>query len=490
MNKSIVLYIMGWILNIEAALMVLPAVCAAIYGEKSGFAFLITIGICLLFGLPLSLRKPKNKVFFAKEGFVTVSLTWIVASIMGALPFYLSGQIPSYVDALFEIISGFTTTGSSILTNIEAMDKGMLFWRSFSHWIGGMGILVFMLAIIPLAGGESIHIMRAESPGPSVEKMVPRMKSTALLLYKIYLGMTFVQIILLLLGRMPLFDALTLTFGTAGTGGFAIKNDSLASYTRYQQAVITIFMFLFGVNFNVYFLFLTKKIKDALKSEEFKWYTIIVVTAIVLISLNTGGVNGFFGAIHDAAFQVSSIITTTGYATLDFNYWPLFSKVILVILMFIGACAGSTGGGIKVSRIVILFKSICHEISYQMHKRSVKVLKFDGKKVASDITHSIHVYFVVYMFIFFISLLIVSLDNHDFTTTFTAVATTLNNVGPGLELVGPMGNFSQFSALSKFVMMFDMLVGRLEVFPMLLLFALGKNKIMSHKIRLSKIRSE
>ena len=235
---------------------------------------------------------------------------------------------------------------------------------------------------------------------------------------------------------------------------------------------------------------MTKKIKDALKSEEFKWYTIIVVTAIVLISLNTGGVNGFFGAIHDAAFQVSSIITTTGYATLDFNYWPLFSKVILVILMFIGACAGSTGGGIKVSRIVILFKSICHEISYQMHKRSVKVLKFDGKKVASDITHSIHVYFVVYMFIFFISLLIVSLDNHDFTTTFTAVATTLNNVGPGLELVGPMGNFSQFSALSKFVMMFDMLVGRLEVFPMLLLFALGKNKIMSHKIRLSKIRSE
>lgn len=486
MNKSIIFYIIGWILNIEAALMVLPAICSAIYGEKSGFAFLITIGICLLFGIPLSLRKPKNKVFFAKEGSVTVALSWIAASIMGALPFYISGQIPSYVDALFEIISGLTTTGSSILTNIEAMDKGMLFWRSFTHWIGGMGILVFMLAIIPMAGGESIHFMRAESPGPSVEKMVPRMKTTAMLLYKIYLGMTVLQIILLLIGRMPLFDALTLTFGTAGTGGFAIKNDSIVSYTRYQQTVITIFMFLFGVNFNVYFLILTKKIKDALKSEEFKWYTAIVVTAVILISINIGKSGGFFDAVHHAAFQVSSIITTTGYATVDFNYWPMFSKVILVILMFIGACAGSTGGGIKVSRIVILFKSICHEISNQIHKRSVKIIKFDNKKVPIEISRSIHVHFAVYMFIFFISFLIVALDNLDFTTTFTAVAATLNNVGPGLELVGPMGNFSEFSDLSKLVMMFDMLVGRLEVFPVLILTAIGKNKIMSHKITLTR----
>lgn len=488
MNKSIIFYIIGWILNIEAALMVLPSICSLIYREKSGFAFLITMAICLLFGIPLSLRKPKNKVFFAKEGFVAVALTWIIASIMGALPFFLSGQIPNYINALFEIVSGFTTTGSSILTNIEAMDKGMLFWRSFAHWIGGMGILVFMLAIIPIAGGESIHIMRAESPGPSVEKMVPRMKSTALLLYKIYLGMTALQIVLLLIGRMPLFDTLTLTFGTAGTGGFAIKNDSLVSYTTYQQAVITIFMFLFGVNFNVYFLLLMKKFKDAICSEEFKWYSIIVLTAIILIALNINvdGADGISDAIHHAAFQVSSIITTTGYATVDFNYWPQFSKVVLVILMFIGACAGSTGGGIKVSRIVILFKSICHEISTQMHKRSVKVLKFDGRKVPNDTSRSIHVYFAVYMFIFFISLLIVSLDNFDFTSTFTAVATTLNNVGPGLKMVGPMGNFSEFSYLSKLVMIFDMLVGRLEVFPMLLLLAVGKNKIMSHKLTLSR----
>jgi len=484
MNKSIVFYIIGWILNIEAALMVPSAVCSAVYGEKSGFAFLIAMALCLLFGIPLSLRKPKNKVFFAKEGFVTVALTWIVASIMGALPFYLSGQIPSYVDALFEIVSGFTTTGSSILTDIESLDKGMLFWRSFSHWIGGMGILVFMLAIIPMAGGESIHIMRAESPGPSVEKMVPRMKSTAMTLYKIYLGMTLVQIVLLLIGRTPLYDALTLTFGTAGTGGFSVKNDSLASYTYYQQTVITIFMFLFGVNFNVYFLMTMKKFKDALKCEELKWYAIIVVTAIILISLNTGGVTGFFGAVHDSAFQVSSIITTTGYSTLDFNNWPTFSKSILVILMFIGACAGSTGGGIKVSRIVILFKSICNEISYQMHKRSVKVLKFEGKKIANEILRSIHVYFAVYMFIFAFSLLIISLDNFDFTTSFTSVVTTLNNIGPGLEKVGPMGNFSEFSPLSKFVLIFDMLTGRLEIFPMLMLFKIGKDNIMSHKLKL------
>ena len=486
MNKSIIFYIIGWILNIEAALMIFPAICALIYGEKSGFAFLITIAACLLIGLPLSLRKPKSRIFFAKEGYITVALCWMSLSIMGALPFFISGQIPNYIDALFEIISGFTTTGSSILTDVEAMDYGMLLWRSLTHWIGGMGVLVFLLAIIPMSGGESIHFMRAESPGPSVEKMVPRIRATALLLYKIYLGMTLLQIVLLLIGGMPLFDALTITFGTAGTGGFAIKNTGIADYTRYQQTVITIFMFLFGINFNVYYLLLLRKFKDAFKSEELKWYVSIVAASIFLISLNTGGPKGFLAAIHPAAFQVSSIITTTGFATVDFNYWPTFSKVILVILMFIGACAGSTGGGMKVSRIVILIKTVRHEVSSLMHKRSVRVLKIDGKKIENETIRSIHVFFVAYILIFAASLLIVSLDNQDFTTSFTAVAATLNNIGPGLETVGPMGNFSAFSNLTKTVLMFDMLAGRLEIFPMLALINLVKSKIMSHKITLTR----
>ena len=471
MNKSIILHLLGWILNFEAGFMVLPIIVAIIYGEKSGFAFLITIGLCLLFGIPLSLIKPKSRMFYAKEGFVSVALGWIILSLFGALPFFISGQIPHFADAMFEIISGFTTTGSSILQEVEALDYSMLFWRSFSHWIGGMGVLVFILAILPLARGESIHIMRAESPGPSVDKLVPRMRTSASLLYGIYIGMTIIQIILLLIGRMPLFDALTLTFGTAGTGGFTVRNSNITSYSPYLQSVITIFMFLFGVNFNFYYLLLLRKVKDAVKMEEVKWYFIIVVSATILISFNTGGISGFFGAIHHSAFQVSSIITTTGYATLDFNYWPTFSKTILVLLMFIGACAGSTGGGLKVSRIVVLFKTIGKEMSYLVNRRSVKVIKLSEKKQDSETVRSINVYFVTYMLIFAVSLLIISLDNHDFTTTFTAVTATLNNVGPGLELVGPMGNFSNFSDLSKVVIMFNMLAGRLEIFPMLLLFS-------------------
>lgn len=471
MNKSIILHILGWILNFEAAFMVLPIIVAIIYGENGGLAFLISIGLCLLFGLPLTLIKPKSRVFHAKEGFISVALGWIVLSFFGSLPFFISGQIPRLVDALFEIVSGFTTTGSSILKNVEELDNCMLFWRSFSHWIGGMGVLVFILAILPLAKGESMHLMRAESPGPSVEKLVPRMRTTASLLYGIYIGMTIVQIILLLIGNMPLFDALTLTFGTAGTGGFSIKNSNLVDYTSYQQIVITIFMFLFGVNFNFYYLLLLRKAKDALKISEVKWYFILVVSATVLISFNTGGFSGFWGAIRNSAFQVSSIITTTGYATLDFNYWPTFSKLILVLLMFIGACAGSTGGGIKVSRIIILFKTIGKEMFYLINRRSVSVIKLGGKKQDNETVRSISAYFVTFMAIFAVSVLIVSLDNFDFTTTVTAVIATINNVGPGLEQVGPMGNFSAFSDLSKLVMMFDMLVGRLEIFPMLLLFS-------------------
>jgi trk system potassium uptake protein TrkH len=471
MNKSIILHILGWILNFEAAFMVLPVIVAIIYGEKSGAAFLITIGLCLLFGIPLSLMKPKSRVFYAKEGFISVALGWIILSLFGALPFFISGQIPRLMDAMFEIISGFTTTGSSILNAVEALDYCMLFWRSFSHWIGGMGVLVFILAILPLARGESMHIMRAESPGPSVDKLVPRMRTSAALLYGIYIGMTVLQIILLLVGKMPLFDALTLTFGSAGTGGFAIKSTSIMSYSPYLQSVITIFMLLFGVNFNFYYFILLRKAKDSFKMEEVRWYFIIVISAIILISFNTGGFSGFFDAIHHSAFQVSSIITTTGYATLDFNYWPTFSKTILVLLMFIGACAGSTGGGIKVSRIIVLFKTIGKEMSYLVNRRHVKVIKLSGKKQEVETVRSINVFFITYMIIFATSLLIISLDNCDFTTSFTAVAATLNNVGPGLEVVGPMGNFSNFSDLSKLVMMFNMLVGRLEIFPILLLFS-------------------
>jgi trk system potassium uptake protein TrkH len=469
MNRSIILHIIGWILTVEAALMALPALVALIYQEQSGFSFLITMGLCLLLGVPLLLRKRKSNLFFSKEGFISVALGWVVLSIMGALPFYISGEIPSYVDALFEIISGFTTTGSSILRDVEALSKCMIFWRSFTHWIGGMGILVFILAILPMTGGERMHILRAESPGPSISKLTPRMKTTAFLLYAIYLVMTFLQIILLLIGDMPAFDAVTITLGTAGTGGFSIKNSNMANYTGYQQLVVTIFMFLFGVNFNVYYLLLFRRFKDAFKSEELRSYCLIVLSAIVLIALNLGGVKNFFGSLHPAAFQVSSIITTTGYATVDFNTWPVFSKSILVILMFFGACAGSTAGGMKISRIVILAKTIGKELSYLVHKRSIKILKFDGNKIEHEVLRSINVFFAAYIFIFAGSVLIVSLDNFDFTTSFTAVAATLNNVGPGLELVGPMGNFASFSHLSKFVMMFDMLAGRLEVFPLLLL---------------------
>jgi trk system potassium uptake protein len=470
MNKSIILHIIGWILTMEALFMALPSVVALIHKEQSGYSFLITLIACLVIGVPLAVKKPKSHVFFAKEGFFAVAIGWIVLSIVGAIPFYISGEIPNYIDALFEVISGFTTTGSSILSDVEALSYCMLFWRSFTHWIGGMGILVFILAILPMAGGETMHIMRAESPGPAVEKVVPRMRTTASLLYLIYIVMTVLEIILLLIGDMPIFDALTITFGTAGTGGFAIKNSSCAEYTTYQQNVIMIFMFLFGINFSIYTLILFRKIKVAFRSEELRAYVLIVVTAVILIALNLGGLKNFLPSVHHAAFQVSSIITTTGYASVDYNQWPTFSKTILVWLMFIGACAGSTGGGMKVSRIVILIKTIFKELSYLVHKRSIKILKFDGKKIEHETMRSINVFFITYIFIFIASVLIVSLDNFDFTSSFTAVAATLNNIGPGLELVGPIGNFDSFSNLSKFVMMFDMLCGRLEIFPILLLF--------------------
>lgn len=472
MNIGIVFYFLGWVLGIEGILMILPCVVALVYREPSGFYFLGVALFCGISGWLLAHRKLKSTVFYAKEGFVAVSLSWIVLSFFGALPFFLSGEIPLLEDALFEVISGFTTTGASVLPDVEALSRCMLMWRSFTHWIGGMGVLVFILAVLPLAGGYNIHIMRAESPGPSVGKLVPRVRTTAKILYLIYLFITVVQIILLLFTGMPLFDAMAMSFGTAGTGGFGIVNSSCGDYTSLQQWIFTIFMILFGVNFNVYYLFLIRKPKDALRCEEMRGYLGIILVSTLLITWNIRGMfPDILTALKHAAFQVGSIITTTGYSTTDFDLWPGFSRTILVCLMFIGACAGSTGGGIKVSRIAIAVKTVNKELSSLIHPRNVKVLKYEGKAIEHSVLRSINTYLVAYILIFSVSLLLISLDNFDLTTNFTSIAATLNNIGPGLSKVGPTCNFGIFSPISKYILMFDMLAGRLELFPMLLLFA-------------------
>ncbi len=471
MNFSIIRYILCRVLEIEGVFLALPCVTALIYGEKSGWAFAATMALCLGIGFIGKRFRPKNPVFYAREGFVTVSLSWVMLSLAGALPFTLCGEIPSYTDALFEVISGFTTTGASILREVEPLSRCCLFWRSFTHWLGGMGVLVFVMAVLPLAGGYNMHLMRAESPGPSVGKLTPRVKQTAQILYGIYLAMTILQIVLLLLSGMPLFDSLTMSFGTAGTGGFGILNDSAASYTAQQQWILTVFMILFGVNFNVYYLFLIRKPKQALRCEEMRVYLGIIAAAVLAIVWNT---RGYFATLAQSfrhvAFQVASIITTTGFSTVDFDQWPGLSKNILVFLMFIGACAGSTGGGIKVSRCAVLFKSVRNELRCAMHPRSVRRVHFEGRPMEQGVLHSIEKFFAAYMLVFMASVLIISLENMDFGSTFTAVAATLNNIGPGLGAVGPAKNFADLSMLSKYVLMFDMLAGRLEVFPMLVLF--------------------
>lgn len=472
MNYSIIKYIFGWVMLFESAFMLMPVTVAVYYGERQGLAFLACSFIFTFLGWLCMHKKPDDSLFYAREGFVAVAGSWIILSLIGALPFYITKEIPSYTDALFEIISGFTTTGASILTEVEGLSHCILFWRSFSHWIGGMGVLVFILAILPLAGGHSLHIMKAESPGPTVGKLVPKLQKTAFYLYSIYFAMTIIEILLLLAGKMPIFDSVCTAFGTAGTGGFGIKNDSIAGYSSYLQGVITVFMFLFGVNFNFYFLLLLKKFKDAFNMEEVKWYFIIYIGAVVLITINlTSSASQLFENLHHAAFQVSSIMTTTGFATTNFDNWPTFSKTILVALMFIGACAGSTGGGMKVSRIVLWIKTMLKEVSCQTHPHNIKIVKMDDKPVNHTTVRTANNFLIAYAIIFIVSTLIISLDNFSFTTNFSAVAATFNNIGPGLELVGPTGNFSMFSGLSKYVLMFDMLAGRLEVFPMLVLFA-------------------
>lgn len=472
MNLSIVVYILGWILICVSALMGLPLITSLIYMESvSAKAFLLTMAICLGIGIILIGKKPKNKVFYLREGFVVTALSWIVISVVGSLPFIISGAIPDPISALFETVSGFTTTGASILEDVEALPKGMLFWRSFTHWIGGMGVLVFLLTLLPLTGGSHVNLMKAESPGPQVEKLVPKVQSTAKILYGIYIFMTLLQIFLLLLGRMPLFDALTISFGTAGTGGFGIKNDSMAGYSPYIQNVITVFMILFGINFNFYFLLLLRKFRRAAAMEEVHWYLIIIACAITVIGFNVRDMYDSLGeAFRQAAFQVGSIITTTGYSTTDFDLWPAASKTILVMLMFVGACAGSTGGGIKVSRFAILLKTVRKEIKRLMHPQSIGKVSMDGKVIPHETVRSTNVYMATYVIIFAFSILLVSFNEYDLTTNFTAVAATFNNIGPGLSKVGPVQNFSIYSNGAKLVFIFDMLAGRLEIFPFLITF--------------------
>lgn len=471
MNYVIVKSIIGRVLYFEAAFMLLPCVTALIYQEYSGWSFVFTALLCVLFGAVLTRKKPKNTVFYVKEGFVSVALSWIVLSLMGGLPFLFSGVISNPIDALFETVSGFTTTGASILKDVEVLPHCMLMWRSFTHWIGGMGVLVFLLSFMEMHGGSHMNLMKAESPGPSVSKLRPTVRSTAKILYIIYIVLTLVEILLLLAGGMPLFDSLTTSFGTAGTGGFGIKNDSIGGYSPYIQIVVTVFMILFGVNFNAYFLIWCRKFTQAFRMEEVRCYFGIIFASIAVITLNIAHLySGVGEALRHTAFQVGSIITTTGYATTDFNLWPQASRTILVLLMFIGACAGSTGGGIKVSRFIILIKTIKKELHTLLHPRSIRKLKLDGHTLEHEVVRSTNVFLIAYVLVFAFSILLISFDGLDMVTNFTGVSAALNNIGPGLELVGPTQNFSIFSNGAKLVLTFDMLAGRLELFPMLLLF--------------------
>ena len=473
MNYKMIIYTLGWVLKIEAISMLIPFICALCYREyPHSYIWLGCVLLCFIIGTLISIKQPAKKTMYAREGFVTVALSWIFLSLFGALPFVFSGSIPNFIDAFFETVSGFSTTGASILTNVEALPKSFLMWRSLSHWIGGMGVLVFIMAIVPLSGGGNVHLLKAETTGPSVSKLVPKVKSTALILYALYIALTFIQVVLLLCGGLDLFSSLTLSFGTAGTGGFSILNSGIASYSPYVQYVITIFMILFGIDFSLYYALLFREFKTILKSSEVKVYLGVIAMAILLIFINC---RWMFTTAEEAfrhiAFTVGSIITTTGYATTDFNLWPEFSKAIIIIIMLTGACAGSTGGGIKISRIIILFKSISKEVRTSVHPRTTLKLKMNDRIIPHETVRGVNVYMSAYVMIFFAAFLIISLDKFDFTTNFTATLATLNNIGPGFNIVGPMGNFSDFSGLSKIVMSICMLVGRLEIFPMLLLLS-------------------
>ncbi len=479
MNRKMIAHILGKMLLVEALLMLPSVLCGLIYGEKEITAFIPAILLSGVIGLLFVTRKPKNTAIYAREGFFIVALAWILMSLVGAIPLYFCGRGLSVWDSIFEIVSGFTTTGASVVADVEALPKCILFWRSFTHWVGGMGVLVFVLAIVPLEDDRSLHLMRAEVPGPVVGKLVPRMRETAKILYGVYTVMTALLIILLLAGGMPLFDSICHAFGAAGTGGFAIKNAGIIFYNSpYLEVVLSVFMLLFGVNFNLFYLLLVRRVKEAFKSEELRWYVLIVAFSTVFIAANIYQLYGnVTESLRFSFFQVSSIITTTGYATADFaNKWPQFSQHLLVLLMIIGACAGSTGGGLKVSRLIILVKSMVAEIRRMIHPQMTIAVRLDGKALEDKTLRSVQVYFNVYMLIVFASTLLLSLDGHDFTTNLSAELACFNNIGPGIGLVGPASNYAFYSPWAKVLLSINMLLGRLEVFPMLILCSPGMLK--------------
>lgn len=472
MDTKIVRYILCRMLGVEAALLLVPVLVAVIYQEKCGIVFLIPIVIlCLLFWV-VGRKRPEHGQIYGKEGMVIVALAWILWSLFGAMPFTLSGYIPSYVDAFFETVSGFTTTGSSIIPDVEVLPHCLLFWRSFTHWIGGMGVLVFVLVVTSLDRKNSMHLMRAEVPGPEKDKLVPKAMSTARILYGMYLTLTVIEMVFLVIGGMNLFDSMIFSFGSAGTGGFSNYADSVAHFnSAYIDGVITVFCALFGVNFALFYFMILGDFKSILKNEELRTYILLIAAATAAIMLNIHSLYPTIGkSFRYAVFQVVTVITTTGYSTADFAQWPMFSKAVLMMLTVIGACASSTGGGIKVSRLLVGIKCVKREIVQLAHPKSVGIIRIGGKKVSSDVLRTIYIYFIAYVGILIGSVVLVSLDNFDFETTFSAVLTTLGNVGPGMAQVGPMGNFAEFSPLSKLILCFDMLAGRLEIFPFLVLF--------------------
>lgn len=473
MNIKLIISIISKIILVEAALLILPLIIAVIYNEQTIYAYILTISIMTLTGFILSRIKSDSGTFYAREGILAVSLSWITVSLFGALPLWLSGEIPSYTDSLFEAVSGFTTTGATILTDIESLSMSNLFWRCFTHWIGGMGVLVFILAVMPKTDTHSMHLMRAEVPGPVVGKFVAKIKLTARILYTIYIVLTFLEIIMLLLGGMSLYDSIIHSFSTAGTGGFSNRNSSIAYYdSLYIDIVISVFMVIFSINFNLFYLIIIGGARQALKSEELRWFLIIVISSTLAVAFNIVSLYENFGqALRYSFFQVTSIISTTGFATANFDSWPDFSRNLLMMLMIIGACAGSTGGGIKVIRFIVILKNVFRQIKKQLFPHSVVTVRFENKIVENNVMSGINSFIFAYFVIYLLSVLILTLDSFDLVTDFSAVNACINNTGPGLSVVGPAGNFNGFKMPSKIVLIFDMLAGRLELFPLLIIFS-------------------